>query len=138
MVGDTDVPELTDNDSVNKQLLVYFWWLIVLSFAAQCINFVIQYLSGTIDSTVLGILCLGAVQTLLIGGGAKMVQKQMDAVSNKYNKAVKQNVEQSSTIITLQSENEDLKKQLVNRDAELISIKCKDVVPPKECNVKTG
>jgi hypothetical protein len=125
MTSNIEVPELTDNENVNKQLLVYFWWLIVLSFIAQCINFLIQFISGTITGTVLLILCLGAIQTLLIGGGAKMVQKQMDTVSGKYNAALKSKKESEVQLKSLTSRLDDLEKQLTQRDAELISLKIK-------------
>jgi hypothetical protein len=118
-----DVPDLTENKEVNNQLIMYFWWLILLSFASQLIGYLIQYFSGTITLIVLGILALGSVNTLLIGGGVKLVQKQIQAVTDKYNQSVKQKKVADETIASLSIKLADLEKQLVNRDAELIAIK---------------
>jgi len=118
-------PSLTDSKEVNNQLIVYFWWLILLSFIGQLIGYLIQYISGTISLTILGILALGAIQTLLIGGAVKLVQRQMESLTNKYNLSIRQTTLNADQITKLSQENADLKKQLNDRDAELIAIKTK-------------
>lgn len=123
MSQNVDVPDLTDNKEINNQLIMYFWFLILLTFASQLIGYAIQYFSGTITLVVLGILALGSVNTLLIGGGVKLVQKQIVTVTDKYNASVKKNKADGDRINALQQENEEIKKQLTNRDAELISLK---------------
>lgn len=121
-MSDTAI-ELTDNKEVNNQLIIYFWWLILLTFASQLITYLIQFISGTITLVILGILALGSVNTLLIGGGVKLVQKQIQSVTEKYNQSVKQKKADNDRIAALQKENADIKKQLNDRDAELIAIK---------------
>lgn len=123
MSQNVDVPDLTENKEINNQLIMYFWFLILLTFASQLIGYAIQYFSGTITLVVLGILALGSVNTLLIGGGVKLVQKQIVTVTDKYNVSVKKNKSDADRISALEKENEDIKKQITNRDAELISLK---------------
>jgi len=120
-----EAPIMTDNKEVNTQLMMYFWWLILLSFLGQLIGYYIQFLSSTIDMNVLKILSLGAIQTLLIGGAVKLVQKQMNSVSDKYNNQIRKSKIDAEKFKLLESENAQIKKQLNDRDAELISIKTK-------------
>ena len=122
-MAEIEVPTLGENKEVNNQLIKYFWWLILLSFASQLIGFTIQYISGTIDLIVLGILALGSINTLLIGGAVKLVQKQIISVSNKYNASVKQSQIDTDRIKSMTTELEELHKQLNDRDAELIALK---------------
>ena len=125
LMSPIEPPSLTDSKEVNNQLIVYFWWLILLSFIGQLIGYLIQYISGTISLTILGILALGAIQTLLIGGAVKLVQRQMESLTNKYNLSIRQTTLNADQITKLSQENADLKKQLNDRDAELIAIKTK-------------
>ena len=118
-----EAPILTDNKEVNNQLMMYFWWLILLAFIGQLIGYYIQYLSGTVNMNVLKILSLGAIQTLLIGGAVKLVQKQMVSVGNKYNNQIKQSKVDAEKYKLLLAENNQIKKELTDRDAELISLK---------------
>lgn len=140
MSTNVDVPDLTDNKEVNNQLIMYFWWLILLTFASQLIGYAIQYFSGTITLIVLGILALGSVNTLLIGGGVKLVQKQIVTITDKYNASVKKQKQDASRIEALENENNLIKKQLNDRDGELIALKTKQPIPdlpvlPKTENV---
>jgi len=125
MSENIEAPIMTDNKEVNTQLMMYFWWLILLSFLGQLIGYYIQFLSSTIDMNVLKILSLGAIQTLLIGGAVKLVQKQMNSVSDKYNNQIRKSKIDAEKFKLLESENAQIKKQLNDRDAELISIKTK-------------
>lgn len=122
----TDIIKLTNDEAINKKLIVYFWWLIVLSFIGQLIGYLIQWISGTISPTVLLILALGAIQTLLIGGAVKLVQKQVEVVSDQSNSNLAQLKTALSENESLKSELAELKKQLNDRDAELIALKTKD------------
>ena len=121
----TELPKLTDNKEVNNQLIIYFWWLILLSFIGQLIGYLIQFISGTISATILGILALGAVQTLLIGGAVKLVQKQMESIVDKYNLSIREISKDADQITKLTLECADLKKLLNDRDGELIALKTK-------------
>jgi len=122
-MSDIAVPNMTDNKEINNQLIVYFWWLILLTFVSQLIGYTIQYFSNTITFAVLGILALGSINTLLIGGGVKLVQKQIVSVSDKYNNQIKFSKADNKKIDKLSSENEQLKKQMNDRDAEIIQLK---------------
>ena len=122
-MSDIAVPDLTDNKEINNQLIVYFWWLILLTFTSQLIGYTIQYFSNTISAAVLGILALGSINTLLIGGGVKLVQKQIVSVSDKYNHQIKVSKADTKKIGELFKENEQLKKQMNDRDAEIIQLK---------------
>ena len=124
-MSDIAVPNMTDNKEINNQLIVYFWWLILLTFVSQLIGYTIQYFSNTITFAVLGILALGSINTLLIGGGVKLVQKQIVSVSDKYNNQIKFSKADNKKIDKLSSENEQLKKQMNDRDAEIIQLKVK-------------
>jgi hypothetical protein len=110
IMSSTEPPTLTENKEVNNQLIVYFWWLILLSFVGQLIGYLIQYISGTISATILGILALGAIQTLLIGGAVKLVQKQMESITNKYNLSIREKSLDANQITKISQENADLKK----------------------------
>jgi len=121
----TELPKLTDNKEVNIQLIIYFWWLILLSFIGQLIGYLIQFISGTISATILGILALGAVQTLLIGGAVKLVQKQMESIVDKYNLSIREISKDADQITKLQLGCADLMKLLNDRDGELIALKTK-------------
>jgi sensor histidine kinase YesM len=122
-----ELPELTDDSNVNTQLIMFFWWLTLLSFLGQNIAYVIQWLSGTITPLVLGILALGSANTLLIGGGVKLIQSQMSNLMKKYNAKVQAQKLSEESLAKAQNEVNALKKQLNDRDSELIAIKTKAI-----------
>ena len=125
-MGITDKIKFTRSKEINNQLIVYFWWLICLTFVSQLIGYLIQFLSGTINANVLGILTLGAVNTLIIGGGVKLVQKQITKVTEEYNTSVNKNKKIAERNEFLEQELVSIKGELNTRDAELIAIKTRD------------
>lgn len=116
-------PQMTENKEVNTQLIAYFWLLIGLTFASQLITFGIQLISGTISTVVFGILCLGAVNTLLIGGGVKLVQTQMYAVTDRYNKLINENKKAAEYIATHQKIESEQNSKINQYEAELIQLR---------------
>lgn len=126
-----EVPELTEDTNVNTQLIMFFWWLTLLSFLGQNIAYVIQWMSGTITPLVLGILALGSANTLLIGGGVKLIQSQMSNLMKKYNAKVQAEKLSAESLLKSQNEVNALKKQLNDRDSELISLKTKSIADAK-------
>jgi hypothetical protein len=118
-----DVPIMTDNKEVNTQLIAYFWILIGLTFASQLITFGVNWISGTINGVVFGILCLGAVNTLLIGGGVKLVQAQMYSVSDRYNKLVTENKQAKEYIAAHQKTEAEMNSKINQYEAELIQLR---------------
>jgi hypothetical protein len=121
----TEAPTLTNNTEINNQLIKYFWYLTLLSFGSQLITYVTQLISGVITGIIFWILAFGAVNTLLIGGAVKMVQKQMEAVATQNNTTQQKNTDLKASLATAQDEISALKQQLNQRDAELIAAKIK-------------
>jgi len=62
-------------ESLNSTIVKYFWYYAWVSFASQCIVYLMMCMSAVISPWVLLILCLGAANTILLGSFAKLLRK---------------------------------------------------------------
>lgn len=81
-----EAPDLTSDASINQQLIKIFWLMTLLSFASQCISYLILWITLQITLTLLGVLILGAINTIIIGGGMKLLQKIIENIYQQANK----------------------------------------------------
>jgi hypothetical protein len=70
-----EAPVLTSNKTINQQLITIFWVMLFLTFLSQILGFVVMGLTGNLPWLMVLVLSIQAVNTIIIGGALKMMQR---------------------------------------------------------------
>ena len=72
-----DIPT-TKKDSINKELIKYYWYSTIVGFISVSLTFLILTLSNTIDWMAFLLLEIGSANTLIFGALSKLYKKLIE------------------------------------------------------------